>query len=462
MDRQHQILPLPLPPELLYVVFSFMSASEARSLRLVCSEFADIGAWHGFRMLIIHIYEPDFSMLCHFARHPAISKSVQELVYVCHKLPRPKRSNDPYISLKEYVSNTTNNELRERVLACKTNWLPDDAAERDPMSKQDVEENYRRYKCAVKYQQYILSTKEDYRLFKEVIPKFTNLKSIFVCTDFLTCWSPFKQFFVHIRDSLWPQCHRPMEVIMNGLKESGTQIRSLTCARADARSFRKNFINRIRTVYEGLETMHFWFESKGDILPIFYPEAQGMHFPGTQQRTISKLLEALPTLKNLGLFFTQPAYRHAGYAEFNNIVTPRFKWENLGMVYLHQVKADINDLLDFFQLHQLTLKYIALSHCSLSTSSWARLLREMKKAMKLDRIRLSKLLFGDSEAVGNLSDPTAVLTDQRECWDFGANYEEHHQTQFLSDINEWFVHDGPCPLTPERIDEIRLLLPIDV
>ncbi|KAI1807564.1 hypothetical protein F4811DRAFT_559637 [Daldinia bambusicola] len=368
MDRQLQVLPL--PPELFYTVFSFMSPGEARSLRLVCRAFAEIGAWFGFEMLIIHIYEPDFSMLRHLARHPIISRRVHELVYVCYELRKPKNSLVSYPPLDEYLSNTADRELRQRVLACKTNWLPDDAAERSPMSKKDVEENYRRYKSVMEFQEYVLSTREDHKLFAEVIPKFTSLRSIFICTDILMCWSPFKPFFIHTPDSSWPQCYRPMTAIMHGLKGLGTQIRSLTCARADPILFQKRYIKRMRTAYEGLETIQFWFESKGHVLPIFTSEAQGIHFPGTQRRTIAKLLEAFPALKNLGLFFTQRHHRHAGYAELNNIITPRFRWENLGMVYLHQIRADVNDLLDFFGLHQQTLKCIDLSHCSLSASSW--------------------------------------------------------------------------------------------
>ncbi|KAK6957980.1 hypothetical protein Daesc_000772 [Daldinia eschscholtzii] len=450
MDHHIQILPL--PPELFYTVFSYLSPLQARTLRRVCRAFSVIGAQYGYESLTIYLCDGDFAMLRYLATHPVISKAIRRLTYANHCLEKPNKGDVPYYSMNEYLIRTTNEKMRKRVLGCRLNWLPDDAAERNPMSAEDIEKNYRHYRSAVEYQERALANGEDYKTFKAVLPKFTMLEDVTVTTDPITSSSPFSAFFVSTAISPRPWCSRQLKAIMHGLRGSGIQIRSLTALKVDSRLIRRDFLSKITSACGELEWINLWFEDNGVILPALHPAAQDMWYQGTKTREIATFLEALPTLKSIVLVFSQSRYRHAGYAGLNNIITPGFKWRDLREVCLSQIKAAINDLFSFFELHRLTLEVIHLSHCTLSTSSWVSLLWQMKKSLKLREISLSKLLIGDSEAVGDISDPNISPTGGREYWEL----EYHTGNEFSVEISRWFVHDGPCPLTPERLASIRI------
>ncbi|KAI0002799.1 hypothetical protein F4779DRAFT_602821 [Xylariaceae sp. FL0662B] len=445
-----------VPPEVLHLICSYFSPSEARSLRLCCKTFADIGACYGFGTITFYLCRADFKKLHAIAQHPIISKHVKSLIYNAAMLEEPAKT------LEQYIDKTRSVVYRRQVEMCDKNWLPDSALLQEPydryscapISAGDIQENYSHYMSMIRDQRRILSTKQDFLLLKEAIPKLTNLQSIMLTNgdwylDPTNIPSPFDAFFCYSLYSHEPHGVRQMEAIFHGLADSGIQLHSLYAGTLDICLIRPTFFDQILATCSHLKSIDLAFDTIDPEVTLGADETRLIVAAreSTDTGIIATFLRKLPDLVKLSIGFTAAEDMGMTYpASLSNIISPGFKWRQLHHLSLAAVETERHELLAFFILHQPTLKTVFMRDCRLISTSWTRLLKQMKWILKLKDIRLSGRIQGKVEVEDDYSVPT-VVGETEECWWLG-DPEIDHEPVLPAKLSAWFLHDDePYPLT---------------
>ncbi|KAI1503773.1 hypothetical protein F5X99DRAFT_417045 [Biscogniauxia marginata] len=449
-----------LPPELVHQIFSHLSPSDARSLRLCCKALANIGAHWGFRTISFYLCRADFKKLYEVAHHPIIRNHVKSLVYHAANLEEPVKTLD------EYIEETKSSFSRRRVESCAENWLPAGvllkehpqnctAYDLDPISPADISENYAQYVRAMEEQRRILSTKQDFILLKEVIPKLTQLQTIFISND---GWqsiphdsSPFDPFFVCSGSSHQPHGARQTAAVLHGLKDSGVALASFGAGTIDVSLVNQSFLDEILEACNGLKSIDLIFDTidiEAPMLALNTTAIVDRARHQTETGIIAEFLKAIPSLTDISIGFTMASEMPLRYpSTLSNIITDGFKWKNLRRIRLFAIESERQDLMAFFELHKETLRSVELRDCRLITTSWTRLLRQMKNMLRLDHISLTDLIYGMVESEEDyppaLPPPDAGST--RECWWLGDPSIESGPC-LANDLASWYLHDGPFPL----------------
>ncbi|KAI1641115.1 hypothetical protein F4809DRAFT_587384 [Biscogniauxia mediterranea] len=454
-----------LPPELLHLIFSYLSPYEARALRLCCKTFADIGACWGFKKISFYLCRADFQKLYRVAHHPIISQNVTLLVYHAANLEEPAKT------LSQYREKTKSIVYRYQVEACDENWLPQHVLlnedprdciyyDRDPISPEDIAENYAHYVKAVEEQRRILSTREDFVLLKEVIPRLKQLRTVLVSND---DWhsvprgcSPFDRFFVYSLLSHEPHGARQTEAVLHGLKGSGVALNSFVAGTLDVSLINRSFFQNIVEACPSLETIDLVFDTIDANAPLLAENTANVIRARDRAETgvIVKFLKAIPSLVEMSIGFTMASESPLRYpANLSHIVADGFKWKQLRCVHLLAIESERQELMRFFDLHKETLRDVELRDCRLNTTSWTRLLREMKDTLTLDDICVTGLVFGRVESEDDYPEgsPTFIADlDIEERWWLG-DPDNDPGPCLAKDLTSWFLHDKPYPLTNWQI-----------
>ncbi|RYP58031.1 hypothetical protein DL769_009145 [Monosporascus sp. CRB-8-3] len=450
-----------LPPEVLHLICSYLSPSEARRIRFCCKALADVGAAYGFEEIAFYLWKADFDKLRAVARHPTISRHVKTLIYMAANL------NEQPISLEEYIEYTTRGAYRQNVERCNPNWLPDTVPKVEscdlhqvPLSVEEVQENYRHYVMAIEEQRQMLSTGEDFDVLREVFSRLPSLRSVVMENDssffpefYREEKSPFNVFFDYSMQPLEPEGVRQMDAIMHGLAGSGIHLEVLTAGYLHLSLIDKCFFDKILAHCGGLKSINLMFSTADTDVTIHEDDTKyiAMARPLTAKGVIASFLSAMPQLNSFSIGFQTSLSNRLFYpAAFRDIVRPGFKWHHLRKVHLVAIKSDRQEMLDFFQLHRDTLRSVYLRDIRLVKTSWTRLLRQMKEILRLDDIRLCSWLHGKVEDKNDYERPARGETRAKfENWWLGD--PEIDRNRCLSeDLTDWFLGDRPYPLTHPR------------
>ncbi|KAI1099387.1 hypothetical protein F4804DRAFT_322068 [Jackrogersella minutella] len=441
----HQVLPF--PPEIFLGVCSYLEPSEVRSLRLCCKALANIGACCGFRCIVFHLHKPDFDKLLSIARHPIISKNVDTLIYEIANLVQMGR-NPPYYSPEHYERLTMIRSLRRKVKRSEPNWIPDGVLDTIPITPipfEHLQENYNRYKNAVKEQHHILSTKADLDLLEDVIPKLTGLKKIIVNDGYSISQirqSPFDAFFAQAE----PVNMQSLQAIMHGLSCSKIQLHSFEANQLHPSLINALFFAQITTSCKGLKSISLDFTGEDayinrDDAPFILNTLQLVN-----HGALPKLLGSLPSLKHLCIIFDNVIRGLVHPYPFHSVVSPKSRWRNLREIRLDRIQAERPELSAFFELHRLTLERIHLHECALATTSWIKLLWQMKRTLKLKEIWITGDALGRFEEGEDCTHFNQNPDDTIQCWAFGWPWSD--RWCLAMDVANWFLLGTPCPLNP--------------
>ena len=467
-----------LPPEILDLIYSNLDALDARSSRVCCKTLADVGARHGFRQITFFLCRQDFQRLRDIARHEIIRRQVRFLVYIADNLP------DNQKSLVQYINKTKNYIYRRRVEASANNLLPPQALltgpprdpggsiKTEPIDARHIQANYRRYVAACAEQREILSTREDFAVLREVLPRLTNVREISMRNagweiDGNDYGSPFSAFFEYSMCSLAPHGVRQMEAVLHGLEGSGLQLNKLSAGSLDLELISKSFFEKVvRSCGEGLERIQLCFDTadadarayEDDTSEIVKARAR------TETGVVAKFLKQLPNLTELSMEFTASSMHETLYpAALCNIISPGFRWHHLRQLSLAAIEAERTELLAVLQLHRETLRYLCIQDCRLITTSWTRLFRQMKDILELEDIYVHGALKGriedkedypsiDDAGASEAGDGEAVsdVDDDVENWwlgdpDWEPDYSLSHG------IADWFLRGKAYPLVRPRM-----------
>ncbi|OTA93569.1 hypothetical protein M434DRAFT_11514 [Hypoxylon sp. CO27-5] len=443
---------LPLLVRAFPFFYSFLPPWEARSLRLCCKDLAHIGACHCFKEIVFHLYKPDFERLRALADHPIISNHITALFYEAGSLvingvnpyldvnPEPAEA---YLDEDEYRFETKDIGNRRRVHNCEENWLPRGAFDNLPITKEDLEGNYNQYLRAVDHQAQILWNREDYRLFEEVLPKLKGLEEIVVNHSIPVHPSPYDCFFAQPGSEMGA---KQLQAVVHGLQGSELQLRSLCSRLIPPTLINARLFNQIARSCKGLTSLSLDFASE-DYTD--YSDEIHIHTEHTRRmidtQIIQDCLKELLSLEYLSITFEAPRKLYF-LSSLRGLIAPGFIWKNLREIQLSFIETEREELFNFFELHRSTLKVIRLHHCKLTTTSWVKLLWQMKGALDLNDICISGRVMGRLESGESYPDLKQLYDNYGyQIWWFGSP-DNPAKSSVTAGITAWFLHDAPFPL----------------
>ncbi|KAI1086204.1 hypothetical protein F5B19DRAFT_480115 [Rostrohypoxylon terebratum] len=431
-----------LPPEILLEICSYLSLSDARSLRLCCKRLADTGACYGFRDIAIYCLKSDLDMLRAFSHHPIISKNIKKLTYRAATLVKPELP--PFYTADEY-SRFFVHRGTQILTGPKQHWLP--ASTFYPVWNMfaymnDIEENYKQYKKTALEQFLIVKNKEDCTLLEEVLPRLQALKEIAIDNSPYGNLPPFKSLFA---PPCRPRHERSVQAMMYGLCRSGLRINKLSANWLLPSIFNTAFLQQIIPACKYLKSIDLWiaqsitrYDECYAVDPLF-ENSRRAHEHGA----LAKFLNSLSSLESLSVrYHDRPWNRWP----LRWAIDHGAKWSNLRCIYFHEILTDRRELIAFFRRHRLSLEKVTISKCDLQNTSCKILLCQMKEILKLKQITISSTLEGHFEATedntGFVYDPQHPL---KQLWWFGSASDPRSLGFKVAD---WFLRDAPCPLVP--------------
>ncbi|KAI1137822.1 hypothetical protein F5Y05DRAFT_386496 [Hypoxylon sp. FL0543] len=454
---------LALPAEIFVKVCSHLTPSEGRGLRLCCKELAFKGAHHCFQEIVFHLYRPDFDRLRALANHPIIGKNIKSLYYEAASIidhgtdpyldvvdPRNPEF-DPYLDLDTYLWRSENPSFRRRVKRSKENWLPNGAFDHNPIRDQDIAENYHQYKLAVDQQMQILWNREDFALFEEIIPRLTGLKKITVNQGPPEHRSPYDCFFKAIGSHTGP---KQLRSVIHGLRGTNIQLHGLCSKSLPVTLINAPLFNQIAMCCKELrsislnipgEDLSDWDTGENQIL---YRDTRRI----IDTQIIPECLKGLSKLEVISVTFGVQEARHLPNrypGSLRGLIPLGYLWRSLRQVELAFVETERHDLCNLFEMHERTMKVIRLHCCKLTSTSWLRLLHQMKRRLRLSDVCISGRVVGQFEA-GEDSNGylPANNDDDVQNWWLGNPETMTPGPSLTADLTAWFLHNAPCPLVP--------------
>ncbi|KAI1373707.1 hypothetical protein F4677DRAFT_448275 [Hypoxylon crocopeplum] len=446
MDDHHDtpLFPLPFPTELFHIIWSCMSPSQARESRLCCKTFANIGACYGFAEITFCFCQPDFDKLRHIASHPTLSKKVKGLT--CEIAKFYTLPGTFPLNFEEYMEEAADYSNQDRVMSYKKNWIPDGAFNNAPIREEDILENFEQYERTFEDHRSILEDGCD--LFKEVLPKFTNLKQLVLDNRPTTRILPFDGLLAPTTPSTYADGQ--LSAIMGGLRNPGIKLRSIRGIELDPRTIDLYLFDDLGPVRDRLTSIELEFKTEAEDVedadePDEPPAGSGYDVMETRRQTdagrIAECLRDSPGLESMSITFTSYLDDEVGFpAGLSHVIPPGFKWNDLREVRLQYIEMERQDLFTFLQLHRETLRTIRLDDIKLTSTSWVKLLRQMKQTLQLQKIHIAGHLCGKFEEGED---------------GFDEGYDEVEQEWWVEDplcqrLADWFLHNEDFPLIPFR------------
>ncbi|KAI1073891.1 hypothetical protein F5B20DRAFT_596801 [Whalleya microplaca] len=302
------------------------------------------------------------------------------------------------------------------------------------ISIDDIQERYNHYMRKVEEQRHILSTKEDFTLLGETISKLINLQSVELSTKF---W--FEERSV-----------RQTEALLQRLTCSGIKLHSFVVSGLDVFHVEPTFFDQIILACNCLTSIDLQFDTCKVLEPKEGAIIRAINKTPANTGILAAFLQSFPSLVRLSVGTTYTGPDKPGLTSLSHVVSPSFKWQFLRHFGLKGIQIERHELLNFFKLHQATLKSISMDNCALGSTSWTRLFRQMKGLLKLEDICISGNTCGWVEAESDYAEPV-VVGESRENWSLG--YPEAEKESFLTtQLSAWFLNDKtPYPLKHHRM-----------
>ena len=219
-----------LPPEIIYLVCSFLGIDDVQRFRLASKWFADIGAAYMLPEVSFTLHAQDLDRLRVISLHPLFSKHVRKLT--CHA----DVIDSPKVSWVEY--------LRNHQARIRTNPM----LRGQQVDGSQLGAEYKIYSDAVDAQDKLIEGKGDLTLLKDVLPRFPSLKTLRMVADNVDyATSPIKRSsplaeylekgYINISP---PEGKRALEVLLSAIAHSPYPPESLQAATLYWRFFQRS------------------------------------------------------------------------------------------------------------------------------------------------------------------------------------------------------------------------------
>ena len=495
---------LDLPPEILHQVCQHLPLKSVRSFRLTNRFLGEIGACHALPELIFYLHTTDFAALRSIASHPIYPRYVRSLVYGCDILPSPR------LNMKQYVNECRRMEKRRAKMHARHAC---DEANRPPKPLPEIKESYREYKRVHQAQEEIITNDKDYEILKEVVGKMTNLKEVMISSDFefrlgsLSSSSSSSGSSSHGHGGLFPghdggsgsgpksdalkNCRTPFDKLdcltsLDGEKgqEGVRHLRAILMAVKEARIELKSLCaGLIHWSFFNESLGNFGFHSMGNLLsnltrfeflvlpgPSQDPEdlqnadatemnnmsidvmdeiyrCQGLMRTGV----IRKLVKNMPNLEILSIGFMDHAEDNDFIfpARLQDVIPLNHTFPNLESLKLEGLETERQELTDFVVRHKDSLMKLELRDMRLVTTSWRKLLPELRYELKTELME-EVSIYGMALGMGEEDDDNEL-----EEW-FMGDPEDHGATELATRVQKYFMDPSKadCPLSRENMEPV--------
>ncbi|KAI1122815.1 hypothetical protein F5Y10DRAFT_253143 [Nemania abortiva] len=385
-----------IPPEIVYVICSLLEIDDILNFRLVNKLFADIGAVYMLPDVTFYMHQEELDRLEAISLHPIFSRHVVSLTYHAEILVSPK------VTWFEFLRNHKRNirwngTLRE--------------------TPQRLVAEYHNYSDAVDEQDELIKKKKDALLLKEVLPRFPKLETLRMSSGH---WlygepcrvrrkNPFAEFFKrsHMGD-IYPEGKRPLDALLVANAHSPCALTTLRAGPLHWGFFKRSE-QELTTMFGPLANL----TSIGFAISVTSSD-ESMHESSSLRKcrrvlakgNMRKILQSLPRLQCLHVEIEdlEPEEEGKG-AWLRDVIEPSFRWANLKQLTLGGIATNRTELMSVLKLHKGTLRILCLRDVALASTSWRKLLPDIRKYLDLEEACICGDICGECEDDDDVQDP---------------------------------------------------------
>ncbi|KAI1495446.1 hypothetical protein F5X99DRAFT_403564 [Biscogniauxia marginata] len=442
-----------ISPEILHIVCTFLSIDDLLNFRLVARSFADIGAAYMLPEVTFYMHGEELDRLRAISLHPIFSRNVYSLTYFAQALDCPK------VSLREF--------LRDHKREMKWN----SKLQKLNLSRAQLLVEYRKYEDAAEKQNTIMNAHIDVAVLKEVLPRFPNLQHMCMSTSNLFYEGRYRKRRIKPLQnimrgdniySLTPEGVRPLEALLYANADAQCGLQSLRAGSLHWRFFKRSAAELAR-MFRPLSNL-----SAIDLVINVEPADERIHEHDSLARcrrvlakgALRNIFKSMPHLHSLSVeIISIEAEDLDKGAALEHLIEPRFHWPNLRELVIGGIECDREELMDVLERHKHTLHRLCLRDVYLKSTSWKRLLPDIRKKLFLVEACICGDLYGRSEDGEEPNDPsyaTGHLGPDLEYWDLSIPEVGDHEMRDSINIYCRFgghLYPDELPLTEDVVDK---------
>ncbi|KAI5924448.1 hypothetical protein F4810DRAFT_709412 [Camillea tinctor] len=442
-----------ISPEILHIVCTFLSIDDLLNFRLVTKSFADIGAAYMLPEVTFYMHNEELERLRAISLHPVFARHVYSLTYFAQALDYPK------VSLREF--------LRDHKRDMKWN----SKLQKLNLSRAQLLVEYRKYEDAADKQNIIMSDRLDVAVLREIFPRFPNLQHMCMSTGNLFYEGRYRkrraQPLQNIMrgDNLYslnPEGVRPLEALLCANADAPCELQSLRAGSLHWRFFKRSATELAR-MFRPLSNL-----GAIDLVINVEPADERIHEHDSLSRcrrvlakgALRNIFKSMPHLHSLcvEIVSIEGEDLEKG-AALENLIEPRFHWKNLRELVLGGIECDRQELMQALERHKGTLQRLCLRDVYLKSTSWKRLLPDIRKKLFLVEACICGDLYGRSEDGEEPNDPffaTGHLGPDLEYWDLSIPEVGDHEMR--DSINIYCrvggqLYPDELPLSEDVVDK---------
>ncbi|KAI1320421.1 hypothetical protein F5Y16DRAFT_389851 [Xylariaceae sp. FL0255] len=413
-----------VPPEILYVVCSFLSVDDLQNVRLVSKALADIGASYMLPEVTFYMDEKELHRLHAISEHPIFSKHVHSLTYFAMALD--------------------NVSWREFLIDYKSEVRWDSKLKGRNIQSAHLKPEYDKYLKALHMQDFIMKKELDIDMLREVLKRFPKLTKMTMSAGDKFYEGPFEirrskgvddVLRYDASTTLPPEGVRPLEALLRANMDAKCALKTLRAGFLHWRFF-ETPVENLTAMFSPLANLtHLHLIlchkfSAGEELSENDDDDIEVDFIMECQRTLAKgglkhVLRLMPQLQVLTIdILSEECEEQLKAATLRDIFDPGFRLSNLKGLVLAGVSCDREPLMDFLLLHKNTLQKLCLRNITLESTSWRKLLPDIRKNLDLNDVCICDLLYGVVERGGHANDANMAghvdVWDDVEFWDLDS------------------------------------------
>lgn len=358
--------------ELLHMIFQHLKPTEAASLRLVSSDFAQIGFHYLTSDVALIVKEDSFDRLLAISEHPILSRPVTALYYDTDLL---------------------------RILG-KPEWV-DQLRTSSPCLV--LRASYQSYQGYCVTQRHIINSNFYADKMTAALKGFPNLKTLKISCGgegYGNTRNFNRAFGVHclvyhetLKREL-PQSSRgvgQIRALFQIVDQVGLQIETFECGTVSWKILRQRAVDfaAMKRVMRGVRDLNLSFSTNTDLdyglrkASSESPNESAEYI--TQSGRVIDLVTSAAELKSLVVGFD-----NRELYIFDNTVG-NFRWLSLVKVSFFGFSASEDDLIQFVERHASTLKDMSMANMNIHQGTWESFVGSMCKKVMLDRFRLARV-----------------------------------------------------------------------
>ncbi|KAI3320773.1 hypothetical protein HD806DRAFT_504929 [Xylariaceae sp. AK1471] len=382
-----------IPPEIIYVVCSLLNVDDILRFRLVNKLFADIGAAYMLPEVTFYMHQEELARLKEISLHPTLSKHVHSLTYFAQTF------DSPAISWRDFLRDhkrqmTWNSKLKKLNLT----------------SSQLMAE-YKKYVDAVAEQDVLIKEKRDVALLNEVLPRFPQLKALTMSAGHVFYEGNYRtRRKNHLDDfalrrssylaSLHPEGKHPLDALLMANAHAKRDLTSLRAGSLHWRFFKRSE-RELTRMFKPLNNLTS-IELSISVDPADERIREGNSLRKCQsvmaRGSIRKILRSMPQLRCLCIDIHSLEFdEQEKGAWLKDIIEPGFHWPNLEKLVLGGIMCNRSELMNYLELHKNTLQKLCLRDVTLASTSWRKLLPDIRKKLCLTEACVCGDIYGKSE-----------------------------------------------------------------